>query len=166
MLEGETFDEDGINVELAVPWRRVAAAALNLLIMLVFTIGVGFIAGLVGGLFGSNFGNSALIGDGAMLVYVIGQAMLMANSGQSLGKRMMGIRVISEDGSEPSLVQYLLLREAAILLPLAILLKFLPLIGGMLSLVVASACILMMFMEDGNRRTGQDMLAKTLVIRD
>jgi len=33
-------------------------------------------------------------------------------------------------------------------------------------LVVASACILMMFMEDGNRRTGQDMLAKTLVIRD
>ena len=101
-----------------------------------------------------------------MLAYVVGQAMLMANSGQSLGKRIMGIRVISEDGSEPGLVQYLLLREAAILLPLAILLKFLPLIGGMLSLVAASACILMMFMEDGNRRTGQDMLAKTLVIRD
>ncbi len=162
VLEDEAFDEDGINVELAAPWRRVAAAALNLLIMLVFTIGVGFVAGL----FGSNFGNPALIGYGAMLAYVIGQAMLMANSGQSLGKRMMGIRVISEDGSEPSLVQYLLLREAAVLLPLAILLKFLPLIGGMLSLVVASACILMMFMEDGNRRTGQDMLAKTLVIRD
>ena len=162
VLEDEVFDEDGINVELAAPWRRVAAAALNLLIMLVFTIGVGFIAGLVGGL----FGNPALIGYGAMLAYVIGQAILMANSGQSLGKRIMGIRVISEDGSEPSLVQYLLLREAAILLPLAILLKFLPLIGGMLSLVAASACILMMFMEDGNRRTGQDMLAKTLVIRD
>ena len=166
VLEDEVFDEDGINVELAAPWRRVVAAALNLLIMLVFTIGVNFITGLVGGLFGSNFGNPALIGYGAMLAYVIGQAMLMANSGQSLGKRMMGIRVISEDGSEPSLVQYLLLREAAILLPLAILLKFLPLIGGMLSLVVAAACILMMFMEDGNRRTGQDMLAKTLVIRD
>ncbi|OAM34780.1 hypothetical protein A7Q01_09035 [Eikenella sp. NML96-A-049] len=166
VLEDEPFDEDGINVELAAPWRRIAAAALNLLMLLLFTIGVGFIVGLVGSLFGSNFGNPVLIGYGAMLAYVIGQAMLMANSGQSLGKRIMGIRVISEDGSEPSLVQYLLLREAVILLPLAILLKFIPLIGGMLSLVVAAACILMMFMEDGNRRTGQDMLAKTLVIRD
>ena len=143
VLEDEVFDEDGINVELAAPWRRIAAVALNLLMMLVITVGIGFIVGLM-----------------------VGQAMLMVNSGQSMGKRIMGIRVIGEDGSEPSLVQYLLLREAAILLPLAILLKFLPLIGGMLSLVVAAACILMMFMEDGNRRTGQDMLAKTLVIRD
>lgn len=166
VLEDEVFDEDGINVELAAPWRRIAATALNLLMMLVITAGVGFLVSSIGGLLGSNFGNPALIGYGTMLAYVVGQAMLMANSGQSLGKRIMGIRVISEDGSEPSLVQYLLLREAAVLLPLAILLKFLPLIGGMLSLVVASACILMMFMEDGNRRTGQDMLAKTLVIRD
>ena len=166
---------NGIKVELAAPWRRIAAVALNLLMMLVITAGVGFLVSAIGGLLGRNFGNPALIGYGTMLAYVVGQAMLMANSGQSLGKRIMGIRVISEDGSdpslvqdgsEPSLVQYLLLREAAILLPLAILLKFLPLIGGMLSLVVAAACILMMFMEDGNRRTGQDMLAKTLVIRD
>ena len=85
--------------------------------------------------------------------------------GQAQSDAVLG-GVVSEDGSEPGLVQYLLLREAAILLPLAILLKFLPLIGGMLSLVAASACILMMFMEDSNRRTGQDMLAKTLVIRD
>lgn len=165
VLEDEVFDEDGINVELAAPWRRIAAA-LNLLMMLVITAGVGFLVSSIGGLLGSNFGSPALIGYGTMLAYVVGQAMLMANSGQSLGKRIMGIRVISEDGSEPGLVQYLLLREAAVLLPLAILLKFLPLIGGMLSLVVAAACILMMFMEDGNRRTGQDMLAKTLVIRD
>ena len=97
VLEDEAFDEDGINVELAAPWRRVAAAALNLLIMVVFTIGIGFIAGLVGGLLGSNFGNPALIGYGTMLVYVVGQAMLMANSGQSLGKRMMGIRAIHHE---------------------------------------------------------------------
>ena len=166
VLEDEVFDEDGINVELAAPCRRIAAAALNLLMMLVITAGVGFLVSSIGGLLGSNFGNPALIGYGTMLAYVVGQAMLMVNSGQSMGKRSMGIRVISEDGNDPSLVQYLLLREAAILLPLAILLKFLPLIGGMLSLVVAAACILMMFMEDGNRRTGQDMLAKTLVIRD
>ena len=166
MLEDEVFDEDGINVELAAPWRRIAAAALNLLMMLVITAGIGFLVSSIGGLLGQNFGNPALIGYGTMLAYVVGQAMLMVNSGQSLGKRIMGIRVISEDGSEPGLVQYLLLREAAVLLPLAILLKFLPLIGGMLSLVVAAACVLMMFMEDGNRRPGQDMLANTLVIRD
>ena len=166
ILEDEPFDEDGINVELAAPWRRIMAALLNLLLLMVLTFGIGLIVSLISSLLGSNFGSPALIGYGTVLAYVIGQAMLMANSGQSLGKRIMGIRVISEDGSEPSLVQYLLLREAAVLLPLAILLKFLPLIGGMLSLVAASACILMMFMEDGNRRTGQDMLAKTLVIRD
>jgi len=27
VLEDEVFDEDGINVELAAPWRRIAAAA-------------------------------------------------------------------------------------------------------------------------------------------
>ena len=95
VLEDEVFDEDGINVELAAPWRRVAAAALNLLIMLVFTIGVGFIAGLVGGL----FGNPALIGYGAMLAYVIGQAILMANSGHPRDQRR---RQRTQPGAIPS----------------------------------------------------------------
>jgi len=32
--------------------------------------------------------------------------------------------------------------------------------------VGAGPCFVMLFREEGNRRTGQDMLAKTLVIRD
>jgi hypothetical protein len=62
VLEDEVFDEDGINVELAAPWRRIAAVVLNLLMMLVITVGIGFIFGLIGSLLGRNFGNPALIG--------------------------------------------------------------------------------------------------------
>lgn len=50
VLEDEVFDEDGINVELAAPWRRIAAAALNLLMMLVITAGAGFLVSSIGGL--------------------------------------------------------------------------------------------------------------------
>ncbi|OAM26883.1 hypothetical protein A7P95_09030 [Eikenella longinqua] len=166
-LQGDS-DDDGMKVELAEPWRRVVAFALNAVLMFVFALGVGFILGFVGRALGKNITdgwNNAVVGLVVMLVYAIGQTMMMVKTGQSLGKRIMRIRVISADGEPIGLLKGVLLREWVVFLVLQIVAALLPVVGALLALVLLAASIIMMFMDEEGRRSPQDWLANTLVIR-
>ncbi len=165
-LQGD--DDNEMEVDLAEPWRRVVAFVLNVVLLFVFSIGIGFILGMAGSILDRNLTegwNSMLVGLIVILVYSIGQSMMLLSTGQSLGKRIMGIRVISEDGEPIGLMRGVLLREWVVFLVLQIVLGLLPVVGALLALILLAASIIMMFMDEEGRRTPQDWLAKTLVIR-
>ena len=46
--ENELFDDEGLEVELASPWRRIAAFILNVALLFVFSIIIGFFLGFLG----------------------------------------------------------------------------------------------------------------------
>jgi len=51
--------------------------------------------------------------------YVLVQAVLVARTGQSLGKRMLGLRIVRPDGTLPGFVRGVLLRSWLFLVPFA-----------------------------------------------
>lgn len=174
--DDEPSDGDGIEAELAAPWRRLLAFVLNMVLIFVFVVILGFLAGFLLVKFGIGYaafrrfqdqmGGPTATGYVITLAYIALQSLLMAQTGQSFGKKIMGIRVIAEeDGGRAGFLRYVLLRETAVLLPMAVILEFVPLLGLLLILGLALAGIIMMFMPGRNRKTPQDMLARTLVVR-
>lgn len=83
-----------------------------------------------------------------------GEFSLLAHTGQSLAKMMLGMRIVTLDGNIPSVGNIVLLRSG-----LAVFLINLPGIGNLISFVDA----LLIFRAEHN--TLHDDIAKTRVIR-
>lgn len=101
--------------------------------------------------------NIALMSLGAILVLAVGiyQLVILSTRGQSIGKRILGIRIVScEDGRNPGGVKTILMRGF-----LPGLITNIPLIGVIFSL--ANICFI--FRED--RRCIHDHIAGTEVVK-
>lgn len=110
--------------------------------------------------------DTVLFGYALILVYLLGQTILMAKTGQSLGKRIVGIQIIVADGRQPGLMKYVCQRELSVLLIWFILSALSFILGVLAGLALLGSCLMMMmFFENSKRRTLQDMMADTLVIR-
>jgi len=92
-----------------------------------------------------SFINLILLGVTAMLVY---------KNGQTIAKRLLGIKVVRTDGSRASFPRIFFLRNV-----LNIVIMLVPLLGGIYALVDP----LMIF--GGARRCAHDYIADTIVIR-
>jgi uncharacterized RDD family membrane protein YckC len=90
---------------------------------------------------------------GALIVLAI-DLTLLARNGQTIGKKLLGIKVVRVDGSPVSLFRVFFLRYVC-----NTLLTLIPLVGSLYSLVDA----LMIFGE--SRRTVHDRIADTIVIK-
>ena len=106
-----------------------------------------------------------MIGLGSILIlaYLIFQAVLMSKTGQSLGKRIMKIKVVNEDGDNPGFAGTVAMREIVPNLVLTVL-GMIPFLGIIVQLGFWIACLVMLFLVDRDRRTLQDMIAKTYVV--
>lgn len=89
----------------------------------------------------------------ALLGLVVYQTYLVATTGQSIGKRLIGIRIVRSDGSPVEFVHGVLIRSWALGLA-----QVIPIIGGFIPIIDA----LMIFSED--RRCLHDRLADTIVV--
>lgn len=101
--------------------------------------------------------NMALVGLSGLLILglIIYQLVLLATRGQSLGKRLIGIRIVTHpDGENPGGVKTILLRAFVPGIIGAI-----PFLGGIFSL----ADVLSIFRED--RRCLHDLIAGTQVVK-
>jgi len=87
-------------------------------------------------------------------LYLAINGHLLAKHGQSVGKRLCGIRIVRQDGSAPTLWEVFVKRYLSILL-----LGQIPMAGNLVSLVDA----LFIFRKD--RRCLHDLLAGTLVVK-
>ena len=82
-------------VELASPWQRIGAVLINSLITMVLYVPL-----FVGtAMMGDSNGESGLmwivISAVLLLAWGIYQAVLMSKTGQSLGKKLLGIKVVT-----------------------------------------------------------------------
>jgi|SRR3989344_2422311 len=91
-------------------WRRFVAALLDGLILTAFNFLIGFVFGFSGDSgSGASFSSSSPMANVASLVVWIGYVVFyQAQSGQTLGKKVMGIKVVTLDGQKPSVVTFFL----------------------------------------------------------
>ena len=106
-----------------------------------------------------------MIGLGGILIlaYLIFQAVLMSKTGQSFGKRIMKIKVVNEDGDNPGFAGTVAMREIVPNLVLGVV-GLIPFLGAIAQFGFWVACLVMLFLVDRDRRTLQDMIAKTYVV--
>ena len=146
---------------LAGRWTRLGAVLLDSLIGCGFALpggGLLLAAGVLSG--GSNpnpafmLGGFVLLGV-ALLALLVIQIYLLSTCGQTLGKKLLGIRIVSfDDETNPGFVKAFLLRVVVNGLIGAV-----PLVGGIYSLV--DACFI--FRDD--QRCIHDIIAGTKVVK-
>ncbi|UOO90346.1 RDD family protein [Vitreoscilla massiliensis] len=187
-------EDDGDELELASAVQRIVAWIINRVIEIAMLIPViGVIVALLWQAQGSKdadllmtsmMGSLGLVGL-LYLVYSGVQVYLMSKYGQSIGKRIMKIRVVTEDGDKAGFVRNVLLRELAygaicmvIMLGIGFLAELVfgtsdnvmatMAVNGMvefISYIPTIVCLVMLFLESRNRQTLQDLLAKTYVVQ-
>ena len=193
---GSNGDEDEVNLASAA--QRIAAWIINRGIEIVLMIpAIVLIVVLImqnkNGLddlenmesfFTSMMGGIGLV----MVLYLIYggiQLYFMCKYGQSIGKKLMKIRVVRENGDMAGFVHNVLLREVAYGLICSVIMMvlmgvFVAVFGveansgiamvidvllQIVSYLPTLACFIMLFMESRNRQTLQDLLAKTYVVQ-
>ncbi|KDN13550.1 putative integral membrane protein [Snodgrassella communis] len=172
-----------VEVELASPWNRISAYIINnLLLTLVAFIGCipAFI--FVKFVLQSESENIIVISliiciSISLLVYAIFQFIQMSKTGQSFGKRLMGIKVIGIDGQNPGFVGTVLLREGVFniinkIISVIVVFIFVHLFNFpeiaaefLFTYLLPFICLIMLFRKSTNQRTLQDYLARTIVIK-
>lgn len=175
-------DIQEIEVTVAGAGDRILAALLNqlftFLILLVPFVGLivfavkneGRIVGseeIVGLLLGTT---SFWVGLAGILVYTVVQIYYMSRDGQSLGKKIMRIRVLKTDGRNPGFVGTVLVREIAWSVLVAIIAAVIGLAVGdngenAINLLAFLANFVLLFMVKRDRRTLYDILADTVVVK-
>lgn len=145
--------------ELASLGSRFGAAFIDGLIMLAVLMPLEFAGGFLQLAFNAGATRQAIpLGTTFMwsligvLVFVLIQGYPLVKDGQTWGKKVCSIKIVSIEGGQPPVPQ-LAIRYAVYMLPGAI-----PLIGGLASLV--NICLI--FRSD--RRCGHDLAAGTRVI--
>lgn len=171
-----------IEVGIAGAGDRILAALLNqlftFLILLVPFVGLiafavkneGRIIGseeIVGLLLGTT---SFWVGLAGILAYTVIQIYYMSRDGQSLGKKIMRIRVLKTDGRNPGFVGTVLVREIAWSVLVAIIAAVIGLAVGdngenAINLLAFLANFVLLFMVKRDRRTLYDILADTVVVK-
>ncbi|UOO82311.1 RDD family protein [Uruburuella testudinis] len=187
--------EETVDVELASPGRRMAAYLWNtVLTVLAYLPLLGAIIWPM-----SEYGFRAqgledmetlmatdwsmpwlLAGALVILVYTVWQLWWMSRDGQSIGKKIMGIRVVRTDGRNPGFWGTVLMREMVYNLLVVVVstaagylavlfagsgMETADSIANIISIVFMLVCVVMLFNRSKDRRTIQDYLANTVVVR-
>lgn len=142
-------------VVLATRGSRFGAALLDGLILLVILIPVQYMLGVYDGFpnIQPTLTDQLLGGLAGIAAYTIINGKFLAENGQTLGKKALGIRIVNMDGSKPTLVDIVVKRYT----PLTFI-GLVPVVGPFLGLINA----LLIF--GGAHRCGHDLIAGTKVI--
>ncbi|UTG71602.1 RDD family protein [Neisseria subflava] len=171
-----------VDVHIASVWSRVAAYLLNnlfifliwlpFIVMVVFTLDESKKLVSESSLFNTPeyFAITFFISLAVYLVFGIVQLYYMSRDGQSLGKKIMGIRVLKSDGSNPGFGGTVLIREVAWAFIVGIIIIAVMLVvnetgGDLVSLLMAFINFIMLFSVKRDRRTLYDMMADTVVVQ-
>lgn len=149
----QVFDE----AELATRMQRLGAVILDGLVTMIWGIPLGFALGMWTpkphhGLLPSS--SVVLVSLLSTILFLLVNARFLHASGQTLGKRWVGIRIVTLDNTVPELWRIIVLRfGSSSVVPL------IPVIGSLFGLID----ILLIFGE--RRRCLHDLIAGTKVVR-
>ena len=100
-------------------------------------------------------GPGTLITLVALVIWCVITGWLVAGNGQSIGKRLVGIKIVRTDGSRASFARIFLLRNVVNGLP-----NLLPYLGLLYQLIIDP-----IFIFQESHRCLHDMIADTIVVR-
>jgi len=148
-----TFDND---LNKASRSNRLWASLIDGAIMMVFILPVLYYTGGLDDLslnVKPSFVYSMLMALFGILLFVLINGRLLAEKGQTIGKRAMGIKIVTLRGELPDVSEHLLKRYGFYFL-----IGYIPFIGQTLSLIN----VLIIFGDE--RRCGHDYVANTTVV--
>ena len=133
------------------PWRRAGAKAIDVAIMIVFSL-------LLVWIFGTKFGNTYLLTLLMLVVAVFYEVGFVTTKGGTPGKLILGFRIVEvENGVTPPKGSTAALRWAPGLIGV------IPFVGAIASIAIFVMCVYWLF-SDPNRQTVYDKVAKTYVV--
>lgn len=171
-----TVNNTETEVELASAGQRIAAYIINNAIWFVLMFIMGFVwAALVGKPTNADTVKLGMWVIAVSITYLVIQVILMSRDGQSIGKKIMGIKVIDANGETAGFVRFFLLREIVFFIvfvvnvivfsiPLNIVLDLNGQYQTIPALIMTIICGMMLYFAK-DRRTLQDRLANTYVIK-
>lgn len=182
--------DDIVEVDLASPWRRLAAVLINsLLVLLAYLPIAGVLFGVMGTPQGEDGQSTEILEQlmaqaggsvawfgvlGALLILLVVQVYLMSKHGQSIGKKAVGIRVLRTNGDNPGFFGTVFMREilpSLVIMGLSLLaavfggLAAYDVVSSVLQLAFFVSVVVMVFLPKNDRRTVPDLLAGTVVVR-
>lgn len=169
-LVGETSEVQ----ELASRWRRLWASVVDGIIMVVIVlplmyvtggfdqiaegqstnVNYNFLDGMIGVQGGSGGMYNLLVGLAGTIIFLLINGKMLLDYGQTIGKKVLGIKIVDLDGNLPTLKQHFIKRYLVYIIPGQI-----PVIGGVVSIIN----LLLIFRKD--KRCGHDLVAGTQVVR-
>ncbi len=144
---------------LAEPLARLGARIIDVIIWIfIFMILAVTLGGGTAAVGNNDLGGRAWIaGVLGTLITSAYEVFMVANKGGTVGKLVLGLKVVKEDGSPADL-------QTAIMRIVTNLIGIVPIIGSYISALVGLASIVMIFTDD-RRQTVWDKVAKTIVVK-
>ena len=156
--EPEIVNTNMETTNLASRWQRLGASILDGLMMMVITVPVMFFTGGFDGITDPTHQQSLLYSVSmAILGFVVFFGInfkFLINSGQTIGKKALGIKIADMGGNLPTLKGHLLKRYAIYFVPAQI-----PVVGQIFSLVN------ILFIFGRQKRCLHDLVGGTQVIK-
>lgn len=145
---------DSVAGNLAEPIKRIGARIIDGIIWIVI---ISVIAVIFGGSFGSP-GIIASILTGVLVV--VYEVVMVGTRGGTVGKLLLGMKVVNEDGSA---ADYQTGLRRMYLYIAFIFINLIPILGALLNFLVSIAGLIMLF-TDSRHQTPWDKVGKTLVV--
>ena len=130
--QSEVIHEENIDFELASPGTRLLASIIDVVLMMAAIIPIGIALGFKEVMFNADREvlESVLYGAATYVTFVIMNGYTLTKSGQTLGKKLLKIRVVSKSGSNASVLRNLLPRYFVYFVP-----GLVPLFGSVFSIL-------------------------------
>lgn len=154
--QAELVDPSNENNALASRWKRLWASILDGLIMSVVTVPAMYFTGGFDGIAKGvqpSFEYTLMIAVIGIVAFVIINIKLLVNHGQTIGKKVLGIKIVDLDGNLPGMKKHLLKRYAVYFLPGQI-----PFGGQIFSMIN------ILFIFGKEKRCIHDLVAETKVV--
>jgi uncharacterized RDD family membrane protein YckC len=142
---------------LASRWARLGASIIDSIIMMVIVLPVMYFTGGFEGVMEGrqpSAGYTLVMGILGLIVFFVINYRFLVSNGQTVGKKVLEIKIVDLDGNVPTFQPQLLIRYAVYMLPAQI-----PFVGQVLNLIN----ILFIFTKE--KRCIHDLVAKTKVVQ-
>lgn len=142
---------------LASRWARLGASIIDSIIMMLVVVPVMYVTGGFDGMLeGREPGFVYMFGIGilSLVAYLVINYRFLVTNGQTVGKKVLEIKIVDLNGNLPLFQPQLLIRYAVYLLPGQI-----PFIGQLFSLINV------LFIFSAEKRCIHDLVAKTKVVK-
>lgn len=154
--QSELVDSSNDIGSLASRWSRLWASMIDGLIISVITLPVMYFTGGFEGIsegIQPSVGYSLLLGLLGLFVFFVVNGKLLIKNGQTIGKKIVGIKIVDLDGNIPLVKQHLIKRYAVYFIPGQI-----PVVGQFFSLIN------ILFIFGKQKRCVHDLVAGTRVV--